>query len=95
MIIPNGLKNIDNKLSDIPPISPTKRNEKEVKKETGIKTLTLNHLLTRLYLLLEKTNTGNNSNKLKKKKKIKQVLYLMHQHNKILRNFYKNLTKFS
>ena len=95
MIIPNGLKNIDNKLSDIPPISPTKRNEKEVKKETGIKTLTLNHLLTRLSLLLEKTKTGNNSNKLKKKKKIKQVLYLMHQHNKILRNFYKNLTKFS
>ena len=94
MIIPNGLKNIDNKLSDIPPISPTKRNEKDVKKETGIKTLTLNHLLTRLSLLLEKTKTGNNSNKLKKKK-IKQVLYLMHQHNKILRHFYKNLTKFS
>lgn len=69
MIIPNGLKNIDNKLSDIPPISPTKRNEKEVKKETGIKTLTLNHLLTRLSLLLEKIKTRNNSNKLKKKKK--------------------------
>ena len=50
--------------------------------ETWLKTLTLNKLLTRLWLLLlSQTKARNNSNKLKNE--IKQILYLLYQHNKI------------
>ena len=55
---------------------------KEKNIETWLKTLTLNKLLTRLWLLLlSQTKAGNNWNKLKNE--IKQILYLLYQHNKI------------
>ena len=48
---------------------------------TGIKILTLNKLLTRLPVLLAQIKGGNNSYRLKNK--IRQILYLSHQYNKI------------
>ena len=63
------------------------------KKKTGaeLKNLTLNKLLTRLLVLLSQLKAGNNSYKLKNE--IKQILYLLYQHNKITKNVYNNIIK--
>ena len=52
--------------------------------------LTPNKLLTRLPILLAQIKVGNNSNKLKSE--IWQTLYLLHQHNKIIK---KSLQQFN
>ena len=62
-----------------------------VKEGNKIKILTLNKLLTRLSVLLTKMKTWNNSYKLKNK--IRLILYLLYQRNKIIVTIYKNLIK--
>ena len=65
--------------------------KKKRNKQTGtrIKTFTLNKLLTRLPVLLAQTKAENNSYKLKNK--IRQVVYLLHEHNKITKKLHSNL----
>ena len=65
--------------------------EEEVKEEKGLKILTPNKLLTRLPILLAQIKAGNNSYKLKNE--IRQILYLLYQHNKITKKVYNNLIK--
>ena len=65
--------------------------EEEVREGKVIKFLTPNKLLTRLSILLEQIKAGDNSYKLKNE--IRQILYLLYQHNKISKNFYNNSIK--
>ena len=65
--------------------------EEELKQEKRSKTLTSNKLLTRLPLLLAQIKTVNNSEKLKNE--IRQILYLLYQHNKVTKKVYKNFIK--
>ena len=58
----------------------------EVQKGKRFKILTPNKLLTRLSILLAKMKAGNNSYKLKNE--IRQILYLLYQHNKITKKVY-------
>ena len=60
---------------------PLEGDEEEVQEEKGLKILTSNKLLTRLPILLAQIKAGNNSYKLKNE--IRQILYLLYQHNKI------------
>ena len=62
--------------------------DEEVKEGKGLKTLTLNKL-TRLPILLAQIKAGNNSNKLKNK--VRQILYLLCQHNNITKKICNNL----
>ena len=71
----------DEKSTDLPPMPPLK----------GLKILTPNKLVTRLPILLAQTKAGNNSYKLKNE--IRQLLYLLCQHNKIIKKVYNNVTK--
>ena len=64
--------------SDMPPLED---DEEEVKEGKGLKILTPNKFLARLPILLAQIKTGNNSYKLKME--IKQILYLLYQHDKI------------
>ena len=48
-------------------------------------------LLVRLLILIAQTKAGNSSNKLKNE--IKQILYLLYQHNKITKKINENLIK--
>ena len=66
-------------------------NEEEVKEGKTLKILTPNKLSTRLPILLAQSKARNNSNKLKNE--IRQILYLLYQHNKITKNVYNNLIK--
>ena len=50
--------------------------------------LSPNKLLTRLPLLLAQIKAGNNSCKLKNK--MRQILYLLYQHNKTTKTLYNN-----
>ena len=75
-------------LSDMPPLEP---DEEEVREGKGLKTSTPNTLLTRLPILLAQIKAGNNSNKLKNK--VRQIVYLLSQHNKIPKKVYNNLIK--
>ena len=59
--------------------------------KTGLKILTPNKLLARLPALLAQIKAGNNSSKLKDK--IRKILYLLYQHNKITKKLYIDLTK--
>ena len=70
---------------------PLKRNEEEEKEGKAVKSLTPNKLLTRFPMLLAQVKTGNNSYKLKNE--IRQILYLLYQHYKIIRKVYNNLIK--
>ena len=54
---------------------------KDVKEGKGWNILTPSKLLTRLSILLAQIKVGNNSNKLKNE--IRQILYLLYQHNKM------------
>ena len=65
--------------------------EEEVKEGKELKILTLNKLLTRLPVLLAKIEARNNSYKLENK--IRQIVYLHCQHNKITKKLYNNLIK--
>ena len=75
-------------ISDIPPLEG---DEEEVKERKGLKILTPNKLLTRLPILLAQIKGGNNSCNLKNE--IRQTLYLLYQHNKIIKKVYNNLIK--
>ena len=75
----------------LPPMPPLEGDEEEAKEETRIKILTLNKVLTRLPVLLAQIRAGNNSYKLKDE--IRQILYLLYQHNKITETLHHNLFK--
>ena len=68
---------------------PSLKGDEEVKEGDGLKNLTPNKLITGLSLSLVQTKAGNNSNKLKKE--IRQILYLLCQHNKMTKKVYNNL----
>ena len=74
----------DEDLSDMP---LPEGDEVEVRK--GIKILTPNMLLTRLPILLAQIKSGKNSYKLKSE--IRQILFLLYEHNKITKKVYNNL----
>ena len=78
-------KSVD--LSDKPPLE----DDEEVKEGTGLKILTFDKLLTRLPILHAQKKAGNNSYKLKNE--IKQIPYLLYQHNKITKKVFNNLMK--
>ena len=59
---------------------PLEGNEEKEKEEKGIKVVTPNKLSIRFLVLLPQKKAGNNSYKLKSK--IRQILYLLYQHNK-------------
>ena len=80
----------EEEIDDIPPLAPLEGDE-EVKEEKGLKILTPNKPLIRLSVLLTKIKAGNNFSELKNK--IKQILFLLYQHNKIIRKLYNNLIK--
>ena len=63
----------------------------EVKERKRLKILTPNKLLTRPPILSAQKKAGNSSNKLKTE--IRQILYLLYQHNKINKKVYNNLIK--
>ena len=63
--------------------------EEGVKEGKGLKVLTPNKLLTRLPILLAQVKAGSNSYKLKSE--IRQIMYLLDQHNKIIKKVYNNL----
>ena len=65
---------------------PPLEHHKEVKEGKGLKVLTPNTLLTRLPI--KATNYYY-----KLKNKIRQILYLLYQHNKITKKVYNNLIK--
>ena len=79
------------KFIDIPDTPPLDRDEEEVKEGKGLKILTPNKLLTRLPIWLAQLKAENNSYKLKNE--IRQILYLLYQHNKIAKKVYNNLIK--
>ena len=62
-------------------MSALEGDEEKGKDGTGIKILTPNKLLSRLPVLLAQKKAGNTSYTLKNE--IKQILYLLYQHNKI------------
>ena len=70
---------------------PLESDQEEVKEEKVLKILTPNTLSTRLPILLAQIKAGNNSNKLKNE--IRQILYLLCQHNRITKKVYNNLIK--
>ena len=73
---------------------PPEGDEEEVKEEEErLKMSTPNKLLTRLPILLAQIKGEYNSNKLKNE--IRQILYLLYQHNKIAKKVYNNLMKSS
>ena len=59
--------------------------QKRKNEGTGLKILVPNKLLTRLPILLAQIKAGNNSYKFKNE--IRQILYLLYQHNKITKKF--------
>ena len=61
------------------------------KQWTGLTILTPNKPLTRLSILLAQIEAGSNLYKLKNE--IRQILYLLYQHNKITKKVYNNLIK--
>ena len=66
-------------------------NEEKVKEGKRLKILSLNKLLTRFPIMLALIKAQKNSNKLKNK--IRQILYLLYQHNKVTKTVYNNLIK--
>ena len=81
-------KVVDKDFSDM---SLLKSDEEEVKEGKRLKILIPNKLLTRLPILLAQTKVENNWYKLKNE--IRQILCLLHQHNKIITKVYNNLMK--
>ena len=71
------------------PTTPTMK--EEVEEGDGLKILTPNKLLIRFPVLLDQIKAGNNSYKVKNE--IREILYLLYQHNKITKIIYNNLIK--
>ena len=69
---------------------PLEGYEEEVKEGKGLKILTPKKLLIRLPTLLAQIKAENNSYKLKNE--VRQILYLLYQHNKITIKLYNNLS---
>ena len=67
------------------------RGDKEVKEGKILKILIPKKLLTRLPILLAQIKAENNLYKFKNE--IRQILYLLYQHNKITKKVYNNLIK--
>ena len=70
---------------------PLESDKEEVREGKGLKTLIQNKLLTRLLILLAQIKAENNSYELKNG--IREVLYLLYQHNKIIKKVLNNLIK--
>ena len=66
---------------------PPLESDEEVTKGKILRILIPNKLLTRLPILLAQKKAGNNSYKIKNQ--IRRILYLLHQNNKITKNFTK------
>ena len=79
-------KSINKKSDNVPLIPRLESDEEEVKNGTGIKELTLNKLLTRIPVLLDETIARNGSCKFKNE--IRQIAYLLFQHNKTFKMLY-------
>ena len=71
------------------PSTPLSKGDK--KEGKGLKVFTPKKLFTRLPILLEQIQTGNNSSKLKNE--IRQIVHLLYQYNTITKKFYNNLIK--
>ena len=69
---------------------PSTALSKGVKEGKGLKIVTSNKLLSKVIILLSQIKPGNNSNQ---KHVIREILYLLYQHNKIPNTLYKNLIK--
>ena len=67
---------------------PPLEGDEKVKEGKGLKILTTNKL-NRILILLAQIKAGNNSYKLKNE--IRQILYLLYQHNKTTKKVYNNL----
>ena len=67
---------------------PPLEEDEKVTEGKGLKMSTPNKLLTRLPILLGQKKAGNNSCKLNYE--IRQILYLLYQHNKITKNVFSN-----
>ena len=65
---------------------PLLEGDEEVKEGKWIKISTPNKLLARLPILSAEIKAGNNSSKLQNE--IRQILYLLYQHNKITKTFF-------
>ena len=70
---------------------PPLKRDKEVKEEKVWKILTPNKLLTRHPVSLAQIKAENSSYKLKNE--IRQITYLLFQHNKVTKKLYNNLIK--
>ena len=66
---------------------PPLESDEEVTKGKRLRILIPNKLLTRLPILLAQKKAGNNSYKIKNQ--IRRTLYILHQNNKITKNFTK------
>ena len=64
---------------------------KRKNERTGLNILTSNRLLTRFSILLAQIKAKNNLYKLKNE--IRQILYLLYEHNKITKKVYNNIIK--
>ena len=89
------LKKIDDARSEKVDDRPLEKSEEfadiEPMPPLGLKILIQNKLLTRPPVLLPQKKSRSNSYELKIE--IKQILYLLHQHNKITKRLYNNLIK--
>ena len=65
--------------------------DEEVKEIKGLKILALNKLLNKPPVLLAEAKAGKDSYKWKNK--IRQILHLLYEHNKITKKYYNNLIK--
>ena len=82
---------VKEEFEDLPPMPTLEGDEEVVKEGKGVKIVTPNKLITRLPILLAQIKAGNNSHRLKNE--IRQILYLLYQHNKITKKVYNNLIK--
>ena len=62
-----------------------------LKKEKGLKILTIQQMLNRLPLLLAQIQAGNNSNKLKNE--LRKILYSLYRSKALTKTVYNNLIK--
>ena len=76
--------------TDLPPM-PTPECDEKVKERKRLKIFTPNKLLIRLPILLGQLKAANNSYKLKSE--IRQILYLLYQHNKITKKSFQQLNE--
>ena len=74
--------------ADMSHMPPLEGDEEKVKKGKRLQILTRNKLLIELPVLLIQIKAANNSNKLKNE--IRQIVYLLYQHNKITEKLYNN-----